>query len=118
MSTTRKDPPQLRDHSADRRMLLLAVMAIVVGSAGAFGAWALLRLIALATNLFWFGRISAEPAKIADTALGIGIIAVPVAGVLLVGLMARYGSEKITIGRATWRERVGQDGVIEVVSGS
>lgn len=95
MPKPRKEPAKLRDHSADRRMLLLAAMAIVVGSAGAFGAWLLLRLIALATNLFWFGRISTAHANIADTALGIGIIAVPVIGALLVGLMARYGSEKI-----------------------
>jgi chloride channel protein, CIC family len=86
---------QLADHSADRRMLMLAAMAIVVGTGGAIGAWILLRLIAVATNLFWFGRLSAQPVQITDTAIGLGMIAIPVIGSLIVGLMARYGSEKI-----------------------
>jgi CIC family chloride channel protein len=86
---------RLADHSADRRMLMLAVMALVVGTGGAIGAWILLRLIAIATNLFWFGRISAQPAAITDTAIGYGIIIIPIIGSLIVGLMARYGSDKI-----------------------
>lgn len=83
------------DHSADRRMLLLAAMALAVGSGGAFGAWGLLKLIAVATNLFWFGRLTDVPMPIAESALGAGMIAVPVAGSLIVGLMARFGTEKI-----------------------
>src|SRR3546814_8500578 len=58
---------QLADHSADRRMLMLAAMALVVGTGGAFGAWLLLKLIAVATNLFWFGRFSTDSVDIADT---------------------------------------------------
>ncbi|WP_336953053.1 chloride channel protein [Sphingobium aromaticivastans] len=85
----------LGDHSADRRMLMLAAMALAVGSGGAAGAWILLRLIALATNIFWHGRWSAEDAEIADSAAGIGILLLPLTGSLIVGLMARYGSEKI-----------------------
>src|SRR3546814_3126393 len=61
---------QLADHSADRRMLMLAAMALVVGTGGAFGAWLLLKLIAVATNLFWFGRFSTDSVDIADAALG------------------------------------------------
>ena len=45
--------PRLRDHSADRRMLMLALAAMLVGTGGAMGAWLLLKLIALSTNLFW-----------------------------------------------------------------
>ncbi len=86
---------RLGDHSVDRRMLLLTAMALVVGSGGAFGAWCLLKLIAIATQLFWFGRLSAAPVQITDTALGIGMVAVPVVGSLVVGLMARFGTEKI-----------------------
>ena len=86
---------RLADHSANWRMLMLAAMALVVGTGGAVGAWILLRLIAIATNLFWFGRLSAEPAAITDTAIGLWVVAVPVIGSLIVGLMARYGSEKI-----------------------
>jgi hypothetical protein len=39
-------------------MLLLAAMAIVAGTGGAFSAWALLKLIAFATNLLWYGDLS------------------------------------------------------------
>ncbi len=86
---------RLADHSADRRMVLLAAMALVVGAGGAAGAWILLRLIAVATNLFWFGRLSSAPALITDASLGIGAFAIPVIGSLVVGLMARFGSDKI-----------------------
>ncbi len=87
--------PRLRDHSADRRMLMLALAAMLVGTGGAMGAWLLLKLIALSTNLFWFGRFSFAPAEIANHRLGWLALLVPVAGSLIVGLMARFGSEKI-----------------------
>lgn len=86
---------QLGDHSVDLRMPLLALMAIVVGTGGAVGAWVLVKLIAVATNLFWFGRISAGDALITDASVGLLVIAIPVIGSLIIGLMARFGSEKI-----------------------
>jgi hypothetical protein len=61
----------LRDFSADRRLLILAAMALVVGSAGACAAWTLTRLIALATNLAYYGRWSAAPVSIAGNHLGL-----------------------------------------------
>ncbi len=87
--------PPLADHSADRRMVLLAVAALVVGTGGAFGAWLLLKLIALATNLFWFGRLSVASAEIAEAQVGLAVVVIPVFGSLIIGLMARYGSDKI-----------------------
>ncbi len=87
--------PKLSDHSADKRMLLLAAMALVVGAGGAIGAWVLLKLIALATNIFWFGRFSTGHAAITDASVGLLVVAIPVAGSLIVGLMARFGSDKI-----------------------
>ena len=86
---------RLADHSADARMAMLAAAALVVGSVGALGAWLLLKLIALATNLFWFGRLSAAAAEIVDAKVGIAIIAIPVIGGLVIGLMARFGSDRI-----------------------
>ncbi len=86
---------RLRDFTADRRILLLAAMALVVGTAGAAAAWALLHLINLATNLAYYGRLSFVPASIAGNALGLWAVLIPVAGCLMIGLMARYGSEKI-----------------------
>lgn len=86
---------RLADHSADMRMAMLAVMALVVGSGGALGAWVLIKLIAAATNLFWFGRPSFQSTAITDASAGLLILIIPVAGSLIVGIMARFGSEKI-----------------------
>ena len=86
---------RLADHSADLRMVLLGVMALAIGSGGAIAASALLKLIALVTNLAWFGRFSLAHARIADVASGPMVLFIPVAGSLIIGLMARFGSEKI-----------------------
>ena len=97
-SNPKSDVPvedKLRDFNTDRRILLLGAMALVVGTAGAAAAWALLHLIYLATNLAYYGRLSAAPASIAGNALGLWSALVPAAGCLIIGLMARYGSEKI-----------------------
>jgi CIC family chloride channel protein len=86
---------RLRDFTTDRRLLLLAAMALVVGTAGAAAAWALLHLINLATNLAYHGQFSDAPAIIGASALRPVAVLIPVAGCLIVGLMARFGSEKI-----------------------
>ena len=85
---------RLADYSADYRMLLLAAMAIVAGTGGAFSAWALLKLIAFATNLLWYADASFAPAAITNRGALI-VLLVPVIGGLVVGLMARFGSDKI-----------------------
>ncbi len=60
-----------------------------------FVALALLRLIGLFTNLFYYGRWSTALVSPAGNHLGIFAVLVPVAGALVIGLMARYGSERI-----------------------
>jgi H+/Cl- antiporter ClcA/predicted transcriptional regulator len=85
----------LRDFSANPRLLVLSVMAAVVGSFGAGAAWVLLKLIMLATNLAYFHRFSVAPVDFATEHLSVWSIGVPVLGGLIVGLMARFGSEKI-----------------------
>jgi H+/Cl- antiporter ClcA len=70
-------------------------LAIVIGLVGAFLAKGLLALIALATNVFFFGRLSTANVAPADAHLGAFVILVPVIGALIIGLMARYGSERI-----------------------
>jgi len=84
----------LRDFTATPRVLQLAAMAAVAGSMGAGAAWCLLRLIAFFTNLTYWGRLSTAPASIPAT-LPLWSIFIPVLGSLVIGLMARYGSEKI-----------------------
>lgn len=86
---------QLADHSVDGRMIFLCLLAPVVGTGGALGAWILIKSIAVVTNAFWFGRLSAEAAEIADSAVGLAVVIIPVIGSLIIGLMARFGSEKI-----------------------
>ena len=56
---------------------------------------ALLALIALSTNLFYFGRFSTADVTPADAHLGWVMVAIPVIGGLIIGVMARYGSERI-----------------------
>jgi H+/Cl- antiporter ClcA len=85
---------RLGDYSADYRMLILAAMATVAGTGGAFSAWALLKLIYLATNIFWFGNFTFTHTVIANRG-ALLVIAIPVLGGLIVGLMARFGSDKI-----------------------
>jgi H+/Cl- antiporter ClcA/CBS domain-containing protein len=83
------------DFAADPRILKITGMAVVIGAAGAAVAWILLALIRLFTNLFFAGRFSMQEFLPSDHALGAWVIAVPVAGSLIIGLMARYGSERI-----------------------
>ena len=83
------------DFTADRRILLLMALAVPVGSAAVGTAWILLKLIALCTNLAYFHRFTSEPLSLADASLGLSSVAIPVIGCLIIGLMARYGSEKI-----------------------
>lgn len=86
---------RLADFSTCPRVLLLSAMATVVGAISSVVAYALLWLIATITNLTFHQRWSAEAAVPQGHHLGLWVIAVPVAGALIIGLMARYGSEKI-----------------------
>lgn len=85
----------LADFNADRRLLMLAAMAVAVGSFATFAAWGLIKLINLTTNLIWFGRLDAAQASMAHAARGPWMVAAPVLGGVIIGLMARFGSEKI-----------------------
>jgi H+/Cl- antiporter ClcA len=85
---------RLRDFSTDRRLFLLVAMAMVVGTAGAGAAWLLSRMIALATNIAYYNRFTAASTSIPDH-LGPLSVLIPVVGCLIIGLMARFGSEKI-----------------------
>jgi hypothetical protein len=95
MNSQPDDVNQLRDFTASPRILSLALLAVAIGSLGAAAAWILLKLIALCTNLAYFGRLSDAPVDFAGMHLPLWTVAVPVGGSLIIGLMARYGSEKI-----------------------
>jgi H+/Cl- antiporter ClcA/predicted transcriptional regulator len=95
MTKTYTQRDRLRDFTADNRLIVLCAMALVTGGFGAGAAWALLKLIALFTNLAYFHTVSTAPAYFSHATLGLETILIPVAGGLIVGLMARFGSDKI-----------------------
>ena len=86
---------RLADFSTDARVLLLSAMALAVGAISALVAYALLWLIAAITNLSFYQRFSAAPTVPQGNHLGAWVIVVPIVGAVIVGLMARFGSEKI-----------------------
>ncbi|MDR9772004.1 chloride channel protein [Rhizobium hidalgonense] len=83
------------DFTTDRRVLVLIGMSIIIGTAGAFAAWCLVSLIALVTNVIWFRQIGIEPASLAAVPRSLWVVLVPPLGGFVIGLMARFGSEKI-----------------------
>jgi len=85
----------LGDFTTKPRVLVISAIAIVVGSAGVVAGVVLLDLIRLVTNLAYFGQFTLADLPFSQSHLGIGAVAVPVIGSLIVGLIARYGSEKI-----------------------
>ena len=85
----------LRDFNAGPRMILLSGLGLILGGAGAVLAWVLLHLIYGCTNLFYYQRLSWQFVSPAQNHLHWMAIFVPVIGGLIVGVMARYGSEKI-----------------------
>jgi H+/Cl- antiporter ClcA len=89
------EPDHLGDFTASPRMLLIGAIAIGIGLVSTYVAKALLALIALFTNLFFFQRWTTAAASPADHALGLWVIGVPVVGALIIGVMARYGSDRI-----------------------
>ncbi len=85
----------LGDFTTTTRVLPIAGLAIVIGIFAAYVAAGLLRLINFFTNLFFFQRLSMAPASPANHHLGWLVVIVPIVGAFIVGLMARYGSDKI-----------------------
>jgi H+/Cl- antiporter ClcA/predicted transcriptional regulator len=84
-----------RDFAADPRLLQGALIAVAVGALSTVTASFLLFLIRFFTNLFFFQTFSGAARSPATNTLGLWVIAVPVLGGLVIGLIARFGSEKI-----------------------
>ncbi len=87
--------PHKRDFATNARLPRIALLAAGIGLLSTLAAFALLSLIHLFTNLFFFQRLSFADRTPATNALGAWVIAVPVIGGLIVGLIARFGSDKI-----------------------
>src|SRR6478609_10641406 len=86
---------RLADFTRDTRVLLLSGMALIIGSLSAVVAWVLVWLIATITNLSFYGQFSAKFQSPEHHHLGYYMILVPVIGGLIIGIMARYGSDRI-----------------------
>jgi chloride channel protein, CIC family len=85
----------LGDFTTTTRVLPISALALAIGALASFVALALLRLIGLFTNIFYYGRWNTALVSPAGNHLGIFAVLVPVGGALIIGLMARYGSERI-----------------------
>jgi len=86
---------RLADFTRDRRVIVLSLMAAVIGVISAFVAAALVWLINLITNLSFYHEISGEFRSPAAHHLGWLVVLVPAVGGIVIGLMARFGSDRI-----------------------
>jgi H+/Cl- antiporter ClcA/CBS domain-containing protein len=92
---TERASNKLGDFTITPRTITISILAVAIGAISACVALALLKLIGLFTNLFFFQRWSTALVSPAGNHLGAWEILVPVGGALIIGFMARYGSERI-----------------------
>jgi len=106
-STTSSPPPvtigatgaQVADVTAAEpaqfRMVLMSFLAAGIGLIAGLIAYVLYKLIGLFTNIFFFHRFVAEFISARHNHLGLWVIPIPVIGGIIVGFMAKFGTEKI-----------------------
>jgi H+/Cl- antiporter ClcA len=85
----------LGDFTTTPSVLRLVPLAVLIGALGAGIALGLLDMIGFFTNLVYYQRLSVRLVSPNANTLGAIAIVIPVVGGLIVGLMARYGSEQI-----------------------
>jgi H+/Cl- antiporter ClcA len=83
------------DFATNARLLRIAAIAVVVGVLSTLTAYVLLHLISFFTNLFFFQSFSFVSRSPALNTLGWWVVVMPVIGGLVIGLIARYGSQAI-----------------------
>ncbi len=86
---------QKGDFTASPRLLFISAIALVVGALCALVAVGLMWMIGFFTNLFFYHQLAVTFRSPAANQLGWGVVFVPVLGGLIIGLMARFGSERI-----------------------
>lgn len=89
------DERELADFTTGWDTVRLVPLAVVGGALSAVVALALLKLIALCTSIAYYQEWGTGHTSPFGHSLGWVALVVPVIGGLLVGLMARYGSERI-----------------------
>jgi chloride channel protein, CIC family len=91
-----RDLRHLGDFDVSPRLLTIVAFALPIGAVSAGVAWCLLRLIGLITNLVFYQRVgTALVAPGAEHHSPFLILLAPICGGLVIGLVARFGSEKI-----------------------
>lgn len=80
-----------------RRTATISGLCVLLGGVAAFVSQVLLAAINLVTNLAFYGQFSLAPRVPAPAVAALGwlVVLIPVAGAVVVGLMARYGSKAI-----------------------
>jgi H+/Cl- antiporter ClcA len=86
---------RLNDFTVHPRVLIIMGVAAVAAVAASVVGVAMFRLIELITNLCYFGRFSFDYTPFGQSSLGWFAVLVPIGGSIIVGLMARYGTDKI-----------------------
>ncbi|MEO6000586.1 MAG: chloride channel protein [Chitinophagaceae bacterium] len=87
---------EIRKAPVNKRVLYLSIQAIFNAIVIGVIAKGLVYLIDLITNISFYGKFSIAPSSPAGNHLGWLVVFVPVAGGVIVGVLARYGSKAIT----------------------
>src|SRR6202522_1540422 len=88
-------PFQQSQKGAVYRLEIISLLAVLVGILAGLFAYVLYDLIGLITNLAYYHEWSFHFRSPEHTQLGLWIIVTPVIGGIIIGFMAKYGSEKI-----------------------
>lgn len=86
---------QLSDFTTSSSVLKLIPISVIIGIIGALVALFLLDLIALISNFLYYQRFDLNLTSPRNNMLGWLAVLIPMAGGLVVGFMARFGSERI-----------------------
>jgi len=79
----------------DSRLLTITGLAAIIGICAGFISQIVTSMIGFVTNLSFYGEISGHFSSPSENHLGLWVIAVPIVGGIIVGIMARYGSKAI-----------------------
>ena len=85
-----------RDREEVYQLLKFSAFGVGIGVIGAVAAWVLYHLINIFTGFAWYqGFTTKSPLYPPPGGLGVWTIVIPVIGGLLVGVMAKYGTDRI-----------------------
>ncbi|HLZ23210.1 MAG TPA: chloride channel protein [Ktedonobacterales bacterium] len=85
-----------RSREEARQLIVFSAFGVALGIIGAVVAWLLYHLINIFTGFAWYGHFTTQsPLYPPSQGLGLLTVAIPVVGGLIVGVMAKYGSDRI-----------------------